>query len=535
MSYLRNLSIRRKIIAINLSTCCLVLFVASVVFVGSATLIYRQAVIDELESIAKMIGYNSRAALVFNDREGADLILAALQSKPNITFAQVNRKAGAVLAQYYSGGSEERPLVSQNTDAHGHSELIHRAYEGLADYNLDLFGGFIDLYTPVRLDGEVIGTILIESDLEIIYSTLVTHIIIALIAIVFSSFIAFIYSSRLQKLVSQPILHLLDTMRTVSTGQNYSVRAEKKGEDELGSLTDGFNEMLSQIQTRVGELEAARNTLEQQGAELIRFTGALQTARDEAESANRSKSAFLAAMSHELRTPLNAIIGFSEVIKDETFGPVGSTRYCGYAKDIYASGQHLLALINDILDLSKVESGTEELYEEDIKVSELLQSALRLVKHRVERHGPKLELDIRGDLPLLHADERKLKQILVNLLANAIKFTDPAGKVVLRAWCRADSGLVIQVIDAGIGIAPADIPKALSRFGQVDSDLNRKHEGTGLGLPLSKALTEMHGGSLDLQSDVGIGTTVTVRLPVQRIRGESETECSTGKVEKIAS
>ncbi len=532
MSYLRNLPIRNKIIAINLSTCCLVLFVASVVFVGSGTLIYRQAVIDELQSIAKMVGYNSRAALVFNDREGASLILAALQSKPNITFAQINKKAGTVLAQYSAGGSEERLLVSQKMDAHGLTKLIHQASTGVTGYNLDLFGGFIDLYAPIDLDGEVIGTILIESDLDIIYSTLATNVVISIVAIILSSFIAFIYSSRLQALVSQPILHLLDTMRTVSTDQNYFVRAQKYGEDELGSLTEGFNEMLAQIQARVGELETARNTLEQQGAELTRFAGAFQIARDQAESANRAKSEFLAAMSHELRTPLNAIIGFSEIIKNQTFGPIGSTKYCNYGEDIYESGQHLLDLINDILDLSKVESGTEELYEEDIKVSDLLQSALRLVKHRTEGQ---LELDIRGDLPLLYADERKLKQILVNLLANAIKFTDPAGKIVLGVWCRPDSGFVFQVIDTGIGIAPGDIPKALSRFGQVDGHLNRQYEGTGLGLPLSKALVEMHGGSLDLQSEVGIGTTVTVRLPAQRIRGESETECSTVKIEKMAS
>ncbi len=522
MSYLRNLSIRNKIIAINLSTCCLVLFVASFVFVGSATLIYRQAVIDELESIANMIGYNSRAALVFNDREGANLILAALQSKPNITYAQVNSKAGTVLGRYYGGVSEERPLVSQNKDVHAHTELIHQASEGVTDYNSYFFGGFIDLYTPIRLDGKVIGAILIESDLKTIYSILLINITIAVLATILSSFIAFIYSSRLQKLVSQPILDLLGTMRIVSTVQDYTVRAQKYGEDELGSLTDGFNEMLSHIQARVVELEETQDKLEQKGAELVRFAGYLQIARNQAEAASRAKSEFLATMSHELRTPLNAIIGFSEIISRETLGPVGSTRYRDYAADIHASGEHLLSLINDILDISKIESGTGELYEENIEVPDLVRSTLRLVKQRADTGGIEIELDFRDDLPLLWADERKLKQVLVNLLANAIKFTGPGGKVVLKAWCRAESGLVFQVIDTGVGIAPEDIPKALSQFGQVDSDLNRKHEGTGLGLPLSKALAEMHGGTLDLQSKVGNGTTVTVRMPAERIRRKSE-------------
>ena len=157
------------------------------------------------------------------------------------------------------------------------------------------------------------------------------------------------------------------------------------------------------------------------------------------------------------------------------------------------------------------------------------------MKQRADAGGIEIELDFRDDLPLLWADERKLKQVLVNLLANAIKFTGPGGKVVLKAWCRGESGLGFQVIDTGVGIAPEDIPKALSQFGQVDSDLNRKHEGTGLVLPLSKALAEMHGGTLDLQSKVGSGTTVTVRIPPQRIRRKSEAMRSTVKIENVAS
>jgi signal transduction histidine kinase len=222
-------------------------------------------------------------------------------------------------------------------------------------------------------------------------------------------------------------------------------------------------------------------------------------------------------MSHELRTPLNAIIGFSEVIKDETFGPTERIKYRSYAEDIYSSGQYLLALINDILDLSKVESGAAELHEESIEVPSLVQSALTMVEHGARTAEVTLVLDIRDDLPLLWADERKLKQILINLLANAVKFTEPGGAITFRAWCRTDSGFVFQVVDTGIGMAASDIPRALSKFGQIDSVLSREYEGTGLGLSLSKALIELHGGSLDLQSQLGIGTTVTVRFPTNRL------------------
>ena len=243
----------------------------------------------------------------------------------------------------------------------------------------------------------------------------------------------------------------------------------------------------------------------------------IRAAMKEAENANRTKTEFLANMSHELRTPLNAIIGFSEIIKDETFGPVGSVQYRDYAGDINESGHHLLALINDILDLSKVESGTDELHEENIDISQIAKSILKLVVGLARKGNVELELDVSDDIPLLYADERKVKQILLNLLSNAIKFTPEGGKVTLKIWSRAESGYVFQVTDTGIGIAFEDIPKAMSPFQQIDSGLARKHEGTGLGLPLTKSLVEMHGGYLDLQSKVGVGTTVTVRFPAERI------------------
>jgi signal transduction histidine kinase len=271
------------------------------------------------------------------------------------------------------------------------------------------------------------------------------------------------------------------------------------------------------LRERVADLEAAQRELETQKESLVRLNDDLLITRDEARAADRAKSEFLAAMSHELRTPLNSIIGFSEIVKNQIFGPLGNLKYHEYMSDIHESGKHLLALINDVLDLSKIESGTDELHEDKINIPETVHAVLMLVGHRASQRGCKIELKLEDQLPELRADERKLKQILVNLLSNAIKFTDAGGEVTLRAWCRMDSGLVFQIVDTGIGIAPEDIPKALSRFRQVDADLNRKYEGTGLGLPLSKALVELHGGSLDLQSKVGVGTTVTARFPAERI------------------
>ncbi len=270
------------------------------------------------------------------------------------------------------------------------------------------------------------------------------------------------------------------------------------------------------LQLRVTDLEAAQRRLKEQETNLIHMAEDLKVARDQAESADRTKSEFLATMSHELRTPLNAILGFSEVIQTETFGPVGSVRYRDYATDIHSSGQHLLELINDILDLSKVEAGMDELHEEDVEIPDIASAVLSLVQQRAEKQGVALIWKLQDRTPAVRADPRKLKQILVNLLSNAIKFTDTGGKVTLRISYKGDSGYMFQVLDTGIGIAPDDIPKALSQFGQVDSAISRRHDGTGLGLPLTKALVELHGGSLDLESTVGVGTTVTVCIPAER-------------------
>ena len=215
---------------------------------------------------------------------------------------------------------------------------------------------------------------------------------------------------------------------------------------------------------------------------------------------------------------MNAIIGFSGILKSQIYGPETSEQYSDFANEIYNAGQHLLDLINDILDLSKVEAGQEELHEEDIVVPELIRSIMSLVGQRALEKGVVFETEIQKDSPSLHADKRKLKQIFLNLLTNAIKFTEAGGKVTVSAWCCTESGYVFQIVDTGIGIAPADIAKALSKFGQVDSNINFQHEGTGLGLSLTKELIELHGGSLDLQSEVGAGTTVTVRFPAARIR-----------------
>ncbi len=252
--------------------------------------------------------------------------------------------------------------------------------------------------------------------------------------------------------------------------------------------------------------------------------GAMREARDQAEFANRTKTEFLSNMSHELRTPLNAVIGFSELMMKESLGPIGNDKYEEYVTDINTSGQHLLSLINDMLDLSKIEAGKVELIEEKFDPVEVIQSCVNMVKGQARSQGLELTTEIPDQMSSLRADQRMLKQILLNLLSNAVKFTPEGGRITVKAWSQPGSGHVFQVIDSGIGVALDDIPKILRPFTQIENFLTRKHQGTGLGLPLVKNLIELQGGYLDFQSEVGVGSIVTVRFPKERIvAGQIET------------
>jgi signal transduction histidine kinase len=238
----------------------------------------------------------------------------------------------------------------------------------------------------------------------------------------------------------------------------------------------------------------------------------LHAAKEQAEAANRSKTEFLTNMSHELRTPLTAIIGFSEIIANQSFGPIGQPKYREFADDILHSGRHLLDVINDVLDIAKLQSGMTELRLQPVPSRNIVDAAARIVRKKAEQAGISLELLIPRDLPMIQADPLRLRQVLLNLLSNAIKFTPAGGKVSVAAE-QCATGLAITVRDTGIGMAQEDIPRALQPFVQVDNSLARRHGGTGLGLPLSKLFVDLHGGEFRIDSAPGKGTSVTIVLP----------------------
>jgi signal transduction histidine kinase len=302
----------------------------------------------------------------------------------------------------------------------------------------------------------------------------------------------------LQRKVMAPLTRLHQAIGRAERGEWERIAAERGG--PMSEVVDSFNRMVESV---AAQARQQRDAIAQ------------------AEQAAHAKDSFLAHVSHELRTPLNAIIGFSEVMRAEIFGSLGSERYRGYAMHIHESGSHLLEIINEILDLSKVEAGKFELSEEPFALAPALDVCMRLIQPQARRQDIEILADIEPDLPWLFGDEVRVKQIVFNLLSNAVKFTPRGGKVSVAARRAHHGGLVITVEDNGIGMASEDIPRALAPFGQIESEMwkTREGSGTGLGLPLVKAFAELHGASFAIDSARGVGTAVTVSFPAARLLG----------------
>ncbi len=510
MQFLRNRPIKQKITAITLFTILVVSLLSSTAFVVIESGRARFAIIDEMKTIAGIVADNSTAALVFDDPSSAEETLSALKAKTDIIGAAILRRDGSLFATYTADSSDYRPLDRQAAQerpliatSSGDKMASEDGLNGVRFHD-----GLLELAAPILLDGDVVGTLVLRSNLDQIASSLWTYILIVLAVMVVSLGIAFVLISRMQRVISTPIERLRMTIETVAANQDYTVRAESHGRDELGSVIDGLNHMLAQIQ---------------------RHEEVQRKAHQQAEAANRAKSEFLANMSHELRTPLNAILGFSEILMREMVGPLGQPRYREYAADIHDSGRHLLAVINDILDLSKIEAGRVELVDGEIEVGPLAEKTLRLLADRAEQAEIEIRLLTEPNLPILIADERLVRQALLNLLSNAVKFTPRGGRVEVCLSLAADGAFCMRVRDTGIGIAESDMKRVLTPFGQVESALTRNYQGTGLGLPLTKSFVEMHGGSLELKSSLGAGTEVTLRFPAERAQPQPESKRSVSK------
>jgi len=517
---LQNLSIKRKLTLITMLTSSIALILSSVSFLIYDLVSFRHLLSQDLMTQAQIIGYNSAGAMEFKDEPAATATLSAFTAKEDIVTAALYKPDGKIFARYSRGKAAVPAFLPSHLQVKG--------------YRFE--GGFLEVFQEVTLNGEHVGTLFLQSDMRQWNSRAKRYANILLIFVLVSGLFALFVSSKLQGLISKPILHLEDTMRMVSSNKNYAVRAVKKYSDEIGRLIDGFNTMLSEIQQRDtalqstnGELKTRTQELEEEVFQRKQAQEELSKAKHAAEEANRAKSTFLANMSHELRTPLNAIIGYSEMLEEET-RDAGKIENVQDLKKIQAAGKHLLALINDVLDLSKIEAGKMGLHLETFDVPQVIEEMVTTLQPAAAKNSNSVNVRVAENVGTMKADITKVRQILFNLLSNACKFTDHGTISVDVDQIKAEDKECIQfrVSDTGIGISAQQRQNLFQEFAQADSSIARKYGGTGLGLAITHRFVQLMKGQINVESEPGKGAVFTVQLPTQIAMETTESASSQG-------
>ncbi len=506
MRLLARLSLKRKLIAIIMATSTVALLLACSAFLIYELSVFRSNMEREAHTIAQILADSSTAALTFDDPQAAQEVLLVLANEPRMVAATIFDAAGNPFALYSGSGPAEN--------------LPPRPAEDGASFT----DNHLELYKAIVFDGRRIGTVYLKSDLTEMYARLKQYASIATWVLLASLLAAFAVSSILQKVISGPVLDLAETAGRVSREKNYSIRAVRTSTDELGVLVERFNGMMEQIHSQDAALRKAQDELEERVQERTRELRGeiaireqternLIAAKEAAEEANRTKSTFLANMSHELRTPLNAVIGYSELL-EETIDEADTEESIQDLQKIHQAGRHLLALINDVLDLSKIEAGRMELRYQTVLAQDLVDYVVATVQPMARRNGNKLVVNCQPDTTF-ETDVTRFRQSLLNLLSNACKFTEN-GTISLDVELARKDGcawICWRVGDTGIGIAPSDMNKLFQAFSQVDSSETRIHGGTGLGLAISLRLCKLMGGSINVESEPGEGSTFSMVLP----------------------
>ncbi len=485
---LHNKSIRAKLMLMMALISVVVLMLASVAFMANDVIRIRSGMVDSLTALANVIGHNSSAALAFDDRSAAIETLAALKAEPNVLSASIRRANGGVLASY-PADAKTPVLESPGLDRYA-SDPDNAAP---ADYRFSSHS--LDLVAPIHLDHELLGFIGIHSSLQPIRTQIRQDFMVIGAILVISIVVAFVLAALLQSSISEPVLELAGIMQRVKTERDYSLRARWSGHDELGALTEGFNDMLAQVRERDRELKRAR---------------------DAAEQASLAKSQFLANMSHEIRTPMNGVLGMTELLM-ETGLNEQQAKFCN---TVHRSGKALLHVINDILDFSKVEAGKLELEMLEFNLREAVEEVMELLAESAHRKGLELLLEIAPDTPLaVSGDPNRLRQILTNLVGNALKFTDQ-GEVFVRLGVMAQDEhevtLAFEVRDTGIGMTDGACSRIFESFTQADGSTTRHYGGTGLGLAISRRLVEMMGGEIGVTSQLNVGSVFHFHIRLQK-------------------